>query len=84
MRPEIKFIKVPEDIDEAVYHVVNYIQTRIRHQFHDDRKRKFVRRSGSGSENEKDHEEEDEAVSLTKEFNNTNKKSPYFFLLFLN
>ena len=24
--------------------------------------------------NEKDHEEEDEAVSLTKEFNNTNKK----------
>ena len=29
--------------------------------------------------NEKDHEEDDEAVSLTKEFNNTNKKSPYFF-----
>ena len=55
VRSEIDFIKEPEDIDEAVYHVVNYIQTRTRHQFHDDRKRKFVRRT-SGSENEIDYE----------------------------
>ncbi|KAH3782985.1 hypothetical protein DPMN_160911 [Dreissena polymorpha] len=54
---KIEFIKEPEDIDEAVYHVVNYIQTRNRHQFHDDRNRKFVRRAGSsGSENEIDYE----------------------------
>ncbi|KAH3813570.1 hypothetical protein DPMN_142031 [Dreissena polymorpha] len=57
VRSEIEFIKEPEDIDEAVYHVVNYIQTRHRHQFHDDRKRKFMRRTGSsGAENEIDYE----------------------------
>ncbi|KAH3708470.1 hypothetical protein DPMN_067922 [Dreissena polymorpha] len=57
VRSEIELIKEPEDIDVAMNHVVNYIQTRKRHPFHDDRKRKFVRRTGSsGSETEIDYE----------------------------
>lgn len=49
VRWEVEYIKEPDDIDEAVYHVVNYIQTRRRHLFTQDteKKGKFIRRTQS-------------------------------------
>ena len=45
-RFEIEYNKEPEDIDQAVYHAVNFIQTRRRNEeiFADKKYKKFVRR----------------------------------------
>ena len=50
-RFQVEFNKEPQDIDEAVYHVVNFLQTRQKsanRDFNNDRKvKKFVRRAQS-------------------------------------
>jgi len=44
VRWEVEYVKEPRDNDEAVYHVVNYIQTRKRHQIGSNRRQRPVRR----------------------------------------
>ena len=59
VRWEVEYVKEPRDIDEAVYHVVNYIQTRKRHQIGSNRRQRPVRRTETevtDSENESDTE----------------------------
>ncbi|KAH3832778.1 hypothetical protein DPMN_106073 [Dreissena polymorpha] len=46
VRWEVEYVKEPRDIDEAVYHVVNYIQTRKRHQVGSNRRQRPVHRTG--------------------------------------
>ena len=66
-RFEIEYHKEPDDIDEAVYHAVNFIQTRRRSSqvaFGDKKFKKYVRRANlecdSPSESEEQGETDDE------------------------
>lgn len=56
---EVEYIKEPNNIDEAVYHVVNCIQTRNRHKFDNgDRKKRPIRKAEDNedeSQDQKDH-----------------------------
>lgn len=58
VRWEVEYIKEPDDIDVAVYHVVNYIQTRKRHMHtpNGDKKRKFIRRTHHQNDSQSDSE----------------------------
>ncbi|MES9970529.1 MAG: hypothetical protein ABW092_10890, partial [Candidatus Thiodiazotropha sp.] len=54
-RFEIEFHKEPEDIDEAVYHAVNFIQTRRRNSsgnYYDKKFKKYARRTSQESDTE--------------------------------
>ena len=53
-RFEIEFHKEPEDIDTAVYHAVNFLQTRRRSSGdnYSDRKKRYARRASQESDSE--------------------------------
>lgn len=62
-RFEIEYNKEPNDIDEAVYHAVNFMQTRRRSSVdtYAERKfKKFARRTSQGSDNEDSELEQQE------------------------
>ena len=71
-RFEIEFHKEPDDIDQAVYHAVNFIQTNRRNSpdYYNDRKfKKYVRRTSQESdfvdiENEQPEERDDYECAL--------------------
>ena len=71
-RFEIEFHKEPDDIDQAVYHAVNFIQTKRRNSpdYYNDRKfKKYVRRTSQESdfvdiENEQPEERDDYECAL--------------------
>ena len=71
-RFEIEFYKEPDDIDQAVYHAVNFIQTKRRNSpdYYNDRKfKKYVKRTSQGSdfddsENEQPEERDDYECAL--------------------
>lgn len=63
-RFEIEYNKEPDDIDEAVFHAVNFVQTRHRSSSERsaDRKfKKYARRASQESESSSDGESEDES-----------------------
>ena len=68
-RFEIEYNKEPEDIDEAVYHVVNFVQTRHRSStdvVSDRRNKKYARRMTSScdsSDNNSDLEDDGEMIN---------------------
>ena len=62
-RFEIEFHKEPDDIDQAVYHAVNFIQTKRRNSsdYYNDRKfKKYARRTGQDSDFEDSEIEQQE------------------------
>ncbi|MCG8032792.1 MAG: hypothetical protein JAZ03_11540, partial [Candidatus Thiodiazotropha taylori] len=64
-RFEVEYHKEPEDIDEAVYHVVNLIQTRRRNFYDtqmDKKSRRFARRASQVSDLENYEEDHDEDI----------------------
>ena len=67
-RFEIEFHKEPEDIDEAVYHAVNFIQTRrSSHEHYAERKfKKYARRTNVEEDIES---EEEESMERDTDFN---------------
>ena len=64
----------PRDIDEAVYHVVNYIQTRKRHQIGSNRRQRPVRRTGGTETDETDSENESDLDIVDYAFRVPNKR----------
>ena len=63
VRCEVEYVKDPSDIDEAVYHVVNYIQTRKRQSqspYGEKKMKKFVRsaKNSGCTQSESDSDEE--------------------------
>ena len=58
-RFEIEYHKEPDDIDEAVYHAVNFIHTRRRnfHESHEKRFKKYARRTSLEYDGSSDEEE---------------------------
>ena len=66
-RFEIKYNKEPEDIDEAVYHAVNFVQTKHRDSTESsaDRKcKRYARRSKLEHDSSADEESQDEGEDL--------------------
>ena len=64
-RFEIEYHKEPDDIDEAVYHAVNFIQTRRRSSkvaFGDKKFKKYVRRANLECDSPSESEEQGETV----------------------
>ena len=62
-RFEVEYHKEPEDIDKAVYHVVNFIQTRRRNYsgaYADRKSKKFARRASEASDIEDSEIEREE------------------------
>ncbi|XP_052238636.1 uncharacterized protein LOC127849933 [Dreissena polymorpha] len=68
VRWEVEYVKEPRDIDEAVYHVVNYIQTRKRHQVGSNRRQRPVRRTGGTETDEADSENESDSDTVEYAF----------------
>ncbi|MCG7879269.1 MAG: retrotransposon gag domain-containing protein, partial [Candidatus Thiodiazotropha endolucinida] len=81
-RFEIEYNKEPEDIDEAVYHAVNFIQTKHRGSADSSSDRKFKRyarrakqeEDGSASEESQDESEELDRVCRLPAKNDTSQK----------
>ena len=68
-RFEIKYNKEPEDIDEAVYHAVNFVQTKHRDSTESsaDRKcKRYARRSKLEHDSSADEESQDEGEDLKR------------------
>ena len=73
---EIEFHKEPEDIDEAVYHAVNFIQTKRRNNpgtYQDKKFKRYARRANyeddiedSETENADDNRNEEETVHIMR------------------
>lgn len=64
-RFEVEYHKEPEDIDKAVYHVVNFIQTRRRNYsgaYADRKTKKFARRASKATDLEDSETEREEDV----------------------
>ncbi|MCG8112821.1 MAG: hypothetical protein N0E59_18855 [Candidatus Thiodiazotropha taylori] len=60
---EIEFHKEPDDIDEAVFHAVNFIQTKRRSQtdsYQDRKSKRYARRASPESDQENDSEIEND------------------------
>ena len=74
VRWEVEYVKEPRDIDEAVYHVVNYIQTRKRHQVGSNRRQRPVRRTGGTETDEADSENESDSDTVEYAFRVPNKR----------
>ena len=79
VRCEVEYVKDPSDIDEAVFHVVNFIQTRQKHTsspYNDKKMRKFVRstHSSESSQDESDNSDE-EYVCQVKPGNRVQKST---------
>ena len=65
-RFEVEYHKEPEDIDEAVYHVVNFIQTRRRNHtdsYADRKGKRFIRRTSHDSDTEESEVEPQDDTS---------------------
>ena len=68
-RWEVEYVKEPEDIDEAVYHVVNYIQTRRRHHSkYSDKRKGSVRRTSDAREDTDSTDDEAEVDDTSGPF----------------
>lgn len=68
-RFEVEYPKEPEDIDGAVYHVVNFIQTRRRNYsdtYADRKSKKFARRASHVSDMDNSQIEHEEDVDECK------------------
>ncbi|KAH3868714.1 hypothetical protein DPMN_031866 [Dreissena polymorpha] len=65
VRWEVEYVKEPRDIDEAVFNVVNYIQTRKRHQIGSNRRQRPVRRTG-GTETDETHSENESDLDIVE------------------
>ena len=71
-RFEIEYNKEPEDIDEAVYHAVNFVQTRHRSStdvVSDRRNKKYARRMNSSSDSSDDNSDlEDDGEMINRAY----------------
>ena len=77
-RFEVEYNKEPENIDEAVYHVVNFVQTKHRGiQGHTDRKfKKYARRASCDDEDTSEEYLSDESNDLHRVNRVPTKKEP--------
>ena len=77
-RCEVEYVKDPSDIDEAVFHVVNFIQTRQKHTsspYNDKKMRKFVRSTHSSESNQDESDNSDEEYVCQVKPGNRGQKS---------
>ena len=81
-RFEIEYHKEPDDIDEAVYHAVNFIHTRRRHSqdTHEKRFKKYARRTSleldSPSDDEENFESDEDDIRALRVPAKTDKTLP--------